>query len=182
MPLLPIAIKTGPLTSFFYLCKMSEAVIILGGNEGNVKETFLGCKKRFESRGYKLSNISSIYSSPSWGYDSENRFYNQVLTFKTNKSPQDVLKDCLLLETEFGRLRDNSGEYHDRPIDIDILFYDEATVEEENLTIPHPRLHERKFCLVPLLEIAPGFIHPVLKKTIGELLAQCTDESKITRE
>lgn len=161
---------------------MQEAAIILGGNQGDVPGTFAKCRDRFQSAGYKLESSSSLYSSPSWGYTSENLFYNQVLVFETNKSPQDVLSDCLSIENEFGRVRTDSDEYHDRTIDIDILFYGDKIVVEEHLMIPHPRLHERKFCLIPLMEIMPDFLHPGFKKTIRVLLDECKDESKINRE
>lgn len=161
---------------------MLEAVIILGGNEGNVPATFKKCKDSFESIGYVVKNISSLYSSPPWGFESSNEFYNQVLVLNTNKNPHEVLHDCLSIENEFGRIRNNSAEYEDRIIDIDILFYGDEVLVEEDLIIPHPRLHERKFCLVPLAEIMPGFVHPELDKTISELLSECEDKSQITRE
>ncbi len=161
---------------------MLEAVIILGGNQGNVPTTFKKCEECFESLGYKLVDLSSLYSSPAWGFNSEHLFYNRIFIFETNKKPQDLLNDCLSIENEFGRTRNNSLEYEDRVIDIDILFYGEEVVVEEHLMIPHPRLHERKFCLVPLNEIMPDFVHPGLEKSIHTLLAECEDESKITKE
>jgi 2-amino-4-hydroxy-6-hydroxymethyldihydropteridine diphosphokinase len=161
---------------------MPEVVIILGGNLGDVPDTFKKCEERFETLGYELVDISSLYSSPSWGYQSNNPFYNRILVFNTNKNPQEVLDDCLSIENEFGRKRDLHWEYQDRTIDIDILFYGEEIIVEEHLMIPHPRLHERKFCLVPLKEIMPDFVHPGLDKTIRTLLDECEDESKITRE
>ena len=161
---------------------MQEVVIILGGNQGNVPDTFRKCEERFEALGYKLVDISSLYSSPPWGFDSKNMFYNRIMVFETNKNPQYVLDDCLMIEGELGRIRNTSENYEDRIIDIDILFYGEEIVVEEHLMIPHPRLHERKFCLVPLQEIMPDFVHPGLEKTIRTLLGECEDESKITRE
>ncbi len=159
---------------------MQEAVIILGGNQGDAPATFKRCEERFDELDYTLVNTSSIYSSPPWGFSSENLFYNQVMVFETNKIPQEVLNDCLSIENELGRTRNNSPEYEDRLIDIDILFYAEETLVEEHLTIPHPRLHERKFCLVPLHEIMPDFIHPGLNKSIEKLLEECADKSVIS--
>ena len=161
---------------------MQEVVLIFGGNQGNVPETFRKCMERFKDLGYEPGATSSLYSSPPWGYESANSFYNQVFEFETNKSPQEVLNDCLSIENELGRIRDLSGEYHDRTIDIDILFYAKEIIAEENLVIPHPRLHQRKFCLVPLNEIIPEFVHPKLEKNIRELLNECEDKSIITRE
>lgn len=161
---------------------MQEAIIILGGNLGDVPATFAKCKKRFAEMGYQLDKISSLYTSPSWGYVSSLLYYNQIIVLKTNQNPQNVLSDCLTIETELGRIRGISGEYQNRTIDIDILLYGDNIIATENLVIPHPRLHERKFCLVPLTEIMPNFTHPRLRKTMAELLADCKDESNIIRE
>jgi 2-amino-4-hydroxy-6-hydroxymethyldihydropteridine diphosphokinase len=159
-----------------------EVVIILGGNEGDVPETFAKCVERFEILGYELIDVSSLYSSPPWGFESKNLFYNRIFVFRTNKNPHELLNDCLSIENQLGRTRNNSSGYRDRNIDIDILFYGNEIVDKEHLIVPHPRLHERKFCLVPLDEIMPGFVHPVLNKSIRELLLECKDESQVTGE
>jgi 2-amino-4-hydroxy-6-hydroxymethyldihydropteridine diphosphokinase len=92
------------------------------------------------------------------------------------------MKKLLLAETELGRLRGNAGEgYSARIIDIDLLFYGEQIINEPELTVPHPRLHQRRFALKLMVEIAPGLIHPVLKKSMAELEAICPDSLKVVK-
>ena len=122
---------------------------------------------------------SSLYSSEAWGYSSENVFLNQVLILENNKKVENILLDCLSIEKELGRDRRDSTEYTDRPIDIDILYIDRLVIESENLNIPHPRMHLRRFTLAPLAEILPDFIHPILKKDHKSLLLLCADSSKV---
>lgn len=159
---------------------MKTVVILLGGNTGNVPLTFKSCIQEFEDEGYLVFDLSSIYQSSAWGYESENLFYNQLIVIHTNHNPQQVLANALAIENKLGRVRTSSSDYVDRPIDIDIIFYESDIVTTENLIIPHPRLHLRKFCLVPLMEIMPNFIHPSLNKSIEQLLEECTDKSVIS--
>jgi 2-amino-4-hydroxy-6-hydroxymethyldihydropteridine diphosphokinase len=160
---------------------MKTAVILLGGNMGNVPLTFRTCIQEFEDEGYLIIDISSIYSSSSWGYESEHLYYNQLVVLHTNNNAQQLLNDALTLENKLGRIRSSSKDYSDRPIDIDIMFYESEIIESENLHIPHPRMHLRKFCLVPLVELMPQFIHPLLNRTIAQLLEDCEDNSNLTK-
>ncbi len=161
---------------------MHHAVLILGGNTGDVTNTFKNCLIRFRELGYELFGISSVYTSNAWGFESDNLFYNQVVVVETKNNPQQVLTDCLSIENKLGRTRTAATTYSDRDIDIDILFFDQEIIEEDHLFIPHPRLHLRKFCLVPLVEIMPDFVHPKLDKTMRTLLTECEDESKINQQ
>jgi 2-amino-4-hydroxy-6-hydroxymethyldihydropteridine diphosphokinase len=160
---------------------MKTVVILLGGNTGNVPLTFRTCIQEFEDEGYFIINISSIYSSSSWGYESEHLYYNQLMVLHTNNNAHQLLNDALTIENKLGRIRTNSKDYTDRPIDIDIMFYESEIMETENLHIPHPRLHLRKFCLVPLMELIPSFIHPAFNRTIAQLLEVCPDNSIVTK-
>ncbi len=116
-----------------------------------------------------LIRTSAFYETEPWGMDSENWFVNAVVEIKTSLSPQDLLAECQRIEKQLGRKREESKEYSDRTIDIDILFYNKDIINDENLIIPHKFVHLRAFTLVPLLELIPNFEHPVLHKTISEL-------------
>ena len=123
-----------------------------------------------------VSRESTIYETPPWGYTEQPAFLNMVIETETSLSPRALLRCLKKRENELGRVKNfRNGP---RQIDLDILFYDNLVLDEENLTIPHPRLHERAFVLVPLADIAPEFEHPLLGKTIIELL-QDVDTSEI---
>jgi 2-amino-4-hydroxy-6-hydroxymethyldihydropteridine diphosphokinase len=127
----------------------------------------------------KITRFSSVYRTAPWGNTDQPSFYNQVLEVSTALTPVDLMLQVLLAEKEMGRVRE--AKWGPRIIDIDILFYEDRVVNEHNVTIPHPLLHERRFTLEPLCEIAPGFVHPVLKQTIRDLLSVCPDHSKVEK-
>lgn len=118
--------------------------------------------------GLEIIRTSSFYETEPWGMDSKNWFVNAVIEIKSKLSPQKLLEECNRIEKQLGR-KQSSGDYQDRTIDIDILFYNKDIVNEENLIIPHKFVHLRAFTLVPLLELIPNFEHPILHKTITEL-------------
>jgi 2-amino-4-hydroxy-6-hydroxymethyldihydropteridine diphosphokinase len=115
---------------------------------------------------------SHVYKTPPWGYTEQDEFLNQVVMAKTYLEPEPLMKHIKRLEVALGRKA--TFRYGPRLIDIDILFYDDLVLETPSLTIPHPHLHERGFVLVPMMDIAPDFVHPVKKKSIGEMVAQCS--------
>ena len=154
---------------------MDKLVILLGSNIGNKKVLLLRAKQLLEAQLGKCLQISSLYESEAWGFKSENTFLNQVLSFETKLNPKKVLQIGLEIEKELGRIKKN-GSYISRTIDVDILFYGDKIIDEIDLEIPHPRLHLRRFTLVPLAELMPNFVHPKLKKTINELLLSCQDK------
>ena len=117
---------------------------------------------------------SHIYETPPWGYTDQPKFLNQVVKAKTYLAPEPLLKHLKRLEIALGRK--TSFPNGPRLIDMDILFYDDVVLETPLLTLPHPRLHERGFVLLPLMDIAPNLLHPVSKKSVSEMIASCDVE------
>lgn len=114
-------------------------------------------------------NISSFYESKAWGFKSDNEFLNAVILVDSKLSAPEILEKAKKIEQKMGRTLESDGHYHDRIIDIDILLYDNQIVELPNLKIPHPLMHKRDFVLIPLMEVAPDLVHPLLNETINSL-------------
>ncbi|MBN2681035.1 MAG: 2-amino-4-hydroxy-6-hydroxymethyldihydropteridine diphosphokinase [Bacteroidales bacterium] len=156
---------------------MNKIVILTGSNLGN-PEIMLSSAAKELSNNFGLSLVNSpMVSSPPWGFNHPNDFLNQVLVFETTKSALECLQICLETEKKLGRTRGVNPGYSARLIDIDILFYNSEIIKTEELCIPHPKIHERRFTLFPLSLVIPEFVHPVLNKSISELLKECIDES-----
>lgn len=117
----------------------------------------------------EIDQLSSIYETVPWGFQDQPAFLNQVISGTTSLAPFELLDSLKMIEKMIGRIP--TFRYGPRVIDIDILFYDDLILEDENLTIPHPNLTERAFVLAPLDEIAPNLIHPVSKLTIHEIIS-----------
>ena len=116
-----------------------------------------------------IIRTSAFYETEPWNMNTETWFVNAVVEIKTKLSPADLLAECQRIEKQLGKTKNKTGNYQDRTIDIDILFYNNEIINEENLTIPHQYVHLRAFTLVPLLELIPDFEHPVLHKTVSDL-------------
>jgi 2-amino-4-hydroxy-6-hydroxymethyldihydropteridine diphosphokinase len=158
---------------------MAKVYLSTGSNQGNRLNSLVQAAKLIDSLIGKIIKFSPVVESEPWGFEAETTFYNQVLMVETLQTPQQVLNRILEIEIKLGRKRIGK-EYSSRIIDIDILFYDEKQLNENNLVIPHALLHKRKFVLDPLKYIAPDLVHPVFQTTISELLSQMKDTSRIS--
>jgi len=157
---------------------MNRVFLLTGSNRGESLHLMNTAARLIGEELGPIVRESRIYCTEPWGYDSSSLFYNQGLEIKTRLSAEDILEKILEIEARMGRIRLGEG-YSDREMDIDILFYGDEIIEVENLAIPHPRMHLRRFALVPMEEIAPNLIHPVFNKSISELLDSCADSSAV---
>jgi 2-amino-4-hydroxy-6-hydroxymethyldihydropteridine diphosphokinase len=154
--------------------------ILLGSNMGNREELLNEAIEQIELRCGKLVLKSSLYESEPWGFDADIYFLNQAIAIESVLSPHDLLNELLTIEAELGRKRkENHIGYESRPIDLDIIYYEDIINSDEDLILPHPRLHLRRFVLMPICEIAPDFIHPILQETNSGLLERCEDYSEV---
>lgn len=154
---------------------MSQAILSLGSNIGNRVSKLNSASQKIQKQCGKLISESAIYESAPWGFKAIQLFLNQVLKIDTDLNPENLLQILLHIETELGRQRNSNG-YESRSIDIDILFYDQLILASDDLKVPHPHLQDRRFILVPLNEICPDMIHPILKKPMKQLLMECRDK------
>lgn len=159
---------------------MHQVFLSIGGNLGNKRANFDKVYTHIQNELGCIVLRSSVYETPAWGFDSEDPFWNQVLCIETHLNPSEILDNIEKIDAVFGRKRSENG-YSSREMDIDILYFDDKIIQTENLTIPHPLLHKRLFVLVPLAEIAPDFVHPVLKLSSLEMLRICDDKSEIKK-
>ena len=157
--------------------KMNKLFLITGGNIGDRKKNLETAASLIKERVGKITKLSKIYETEAWGIKNQRVFYNQVLVVESKFSAREVLTTILKIEEEMGRKRTVKNAA--RIIDIDILFFNDDIVNEQNLVIPHPEIGNRRFVLSPLNEIAPQMVHPVLKKTIQQLLSESKDQLNV---
>ena len=148
---------------------MAIAYLGLGTNIGNKRRNMITAAALLAERVGDILALSGFYETEPWGFESENFFLNAAVKLKTSFSPLELLRITQRIEKELGRAEKSSGVYHDRIIDIDILLYEDEVLQIPELTLPHPLMHERKFVMEPLAEIAPFVVHPVLKERIIDL-------------
>ncbi|MCK6617703.1 MAG: 2-amino-4-hydroxy-6-hydroxymethyldihydropteridine diphosphokinase [Cyclobacteriaceae bacterium] len=159
---------------------MNKAYLLLGSNLGNRLENLEKARQHISRHAGKIVTASSVYETAPWGNENQGMFYNQVVEIGTKLLPMVLLTNTLVIENVLGRIRSNN-KFGPRVIDIDLLFYNDEVINSAVLTLPHPALHKRRFTLEPLAEIAPDLMHPVLGKTVSELLAECPDNLPVTR-
>lgn len=149
---------------------MAKAYLSLGSNTGDRLSNIQYAIHLLNSdKNIELGETSTFYETEPWGGKATSWFVNAAVEIKTSLKPIELLRVCQDIEARLGRNRETEGHWGNRPIDIDILFYDDIVFENEILTLPHPYIHKRAFVLVPMLEIAQDFVHPVFHKTIEEL-------------
>jgi len=154
-----------------------RAYLSLGSNEGNREKWLLQAIALIGSQAGHVTATSSIYETAAWGLTEQPSFLNMALELHMELTPMALLDAILHIERELGRER--LVKWGPRTIDIDILFYDQEVLQLPELTIPHPYLHERRFVLQPLTEIAGTYEHPVLHKAVQQLLEECPDKLEV---
>ena len=158
---------------------MNGIYLLLGSNLGRKQFNLTRALDLIENRIGRVKNASGTYKTEAWGAEDQNWFLNQAVEVETNLSPTDLLSKINLIENEMGRVR--KERWRERIIDIDILYYHDLVFQDNNLTIPHPGIPVRRFALMPLVEIASRFIHPIEQKSQLQLLQECPDQLAVER-
>ncbi|PKP17740.1 MAG: 2-amino-4-hydroxy-6-hydroxymethyldihydropteridine diphosphokinase [Bacteroidetes bacterium HGW-Bacteroidetes-23] len=154
----------------------SQVILSLGSNLGNRLENIQLAIVSIHKTIATVVKVSSLYETPSWGFDSE-PFYNCALVLQTSKGAEQILDEVLQLETKLGRVRNNEEGYLPRIIDIDVITYNEEIINTERLKVPHPHMQNRKFVLLPMRDLNLDWRHPILQKYLPELVALAEDKS-----
>jgi 2-amino-4-hydroxy-6-hydroxymethyldihydropteridine diphosphokinase len=158
---------------------MSTAYLLIGGNLGDRKENLLSAISLIKEQCGSLTNSSSVYETEAWGKTDQPSFLNQALEISTSLNARQLMRKILKIEKDMGRIRNE--KMGPRIIDIDILLFNDEIHDLAFLKIPHPEMQNRRFVLTPLAEINSELQHPVLKKSIAELLEECPDNLNVSR-
>jgi 2-amino-4-hydroxy-6-hydroxymethyldihydropteridine diphosphokinase len=159
---------------------MNKAYLSLGSNRGDRQSNLSKAIELLNNKAGKVVSKSLLYETQPWKMDDETMFINQVILLETALDANTLMDLLLEIETSMGRVR-TAAKYEPRIIDIDILFFNNDLISSEKLTVPHPFIQERRFVLVPMAEIAPEYVHPVLNTKIYQLLTVCKDNSRVVQ-
>jgi len=152
---------------------MAEVYLGLGTNLGDKENNLNMAMDEIRKRVGEITSLSAFYTTEPWGFDSLNSFLNAVCKVNTALSPSETLSVTQAIEKDLGRLKKSvGGQYSDRLIDIDILLYDDLVLNTSDLVIPHPLMHQRTFVMEPVTEIAPELVHPMLHRSMKEILKE----------
>lgn len=155
----------------------NQVILSIGSNQGDRLEIITQCIDLIHHQMGTVIGVSKLYETPSWGFDSA-AFYNAAVVIHTYQSPQQVLDCLMIIEKQLGRVRNGLSGYQARTIDIDIISFNNDLIETESLQIPHPKMQHRLFVLLPMKDLAIAFVHPILNKTVTELIDNCQDKSE----
>ena len=161
---------------------MERCFILFGSNMGDKNKIYTQACLLINNRCGRIVAQSSAYESEPWGFEAKEWFLNRLIVVETELEPEAMMQQLLDIEAELGRVRHpEAGGYASRTADLDILYYGSRIVLTDSLTIPHPRLHQRRFALLPLCEVVPEFVHPAFNMTQTELLKRCFDFSEVRK-
>lgn len=157
---------------------METCYVLFGSNLGDKERCFAEVCLLINKRCGTVAKVSSAYESEPWGFEADEWFLNRVIVVETELQPEEMLLQLLDIESELGRVRHPDAQgYSSRTADLDILYFGNRIIHSPTLVVPHPRLHLRRFTLLPMCEVAPEMVHPVLQLTQTELLQYCPDSS-----
>jgi 2-amino-4-hydroxy-6-hydroxymethyldihydropteridine diphosphokinase len=167
------------LTLIVFSQYMNKAYLLIGGNTGQREQFLQKAVDNLDAICGHIIKKSSVYKTAAWGKTDQSPFLNQALLLQTRFNAAELMTQILLIEEKMGRTRNE--KYAPRIIDIDVLLFNKEVIESTLIQVPHPQLPYRRFALLPLQEIAPRYQHPVLNKTIAQLLKECPDQLEVRK-